>query len=380
MRRQLERIEHDPRALLDRELRRDRGVDAPTLGRTDVVVERRPHDRVAELVAAGGLEQQPCLHEPVEGAGDVVLALGEQAGDEPEMAEREPGEHRHHLRQLHIDRRPGEQPPQQRRAGSQPGCRRADHEAGPPVAHHDRTALGERLRHLLREERVAVRRHVHRLGERVVGCGAENTGDQRSRLVAIERFEIEQGGAPFGGHGLDQPLDIGLEARPQREDDEHRHIDQPCEQRRHRQRLAVGDVEVLEHDDRGAVRREGAAHHQAGRKHSLKLIVSMLVDGGAQLRAVVGWEPSEEIAEGGVRDPTVEVVGAAGDDTVPELASAAGKLGDEARLADAGLAAHEERDRRATLHPLQQLETDGQVELPPDQQRNHCRQRTSGQM
>jgi hypothetical protein len=90
---QVEDVEDDAGAALGPKLGGDRRVDAATLRRADVVVERGAHDRVGELVAAiGRVGQQPRLDQAVERPGHLVLRHARKALGQPEVAEGEPPE------------------------------------------------------------------------------------------------------------------------------------------------------------------------------------------------------------------------------------------------------------------------------------------------
>ena len=250
---QLRHVEHEPGAPVLGQLGGDRGVDPAPPGRADVLVQGGPHDRVGELVPAlGGPRDQPGPDQPVERGPHLRRRLPGQPLHQRQVPQREPAEHRHHLRQLDIPAGTAEQPPQQ--PGPRPGRhhRGPRPQPGPPAVDGDRLGVRVRLDHLVGEERVAVAGREDGLGEPVVGRGGQHGGDQRLRLVPVQWFQVEGGAPAVVRHPFQQPLDLvavgGL--RAQRHHREHRYVGQPRQQRDQRDRLPVGDVQVLHHEQR----------------------------------------------------------------------------------------------------------------------------------
>jgi hypothetical protein len=74
--------------------RRDRGVNAPPLGRAEIVVQRVPHDRMRELEAAAGAPQEMGIHQGVEGDLDCGLIETRELFEEIQIVEIETPERR----------------------------------------------------------------------------------------------------------------------------------------------------------------------------------------------------------------------------------------------------------------------------------------------
>ena len=72
--------------------------------------------------------------------------------------------------------------------------------------------------------------------------------------MVVERLEVDRRPATVKRHALEEPLDIGgrLRPGPQGGDGEHADVGEAGDERREGQRFAVGDVQVLQHQDRGA--------------------------------------------------------------------------------------------------------------------------------
>jgi hypothetical protein len=379
---QLEHVEHHPGAALGRQLGGDGGVDALSFGWSDVVVDGRPHDRVAELVAARHLHQQAGLHQAVEGTTDLLQGRAGEALHQAQVAEREPPEDRQDLGQLGIGGCAADQPAEQGGTGPQRGRRRIGHEPGPAIGHHRPPGFGEGERQLLGEEGIALRGRVHDVGERLVGGGAEHGGDEGLGVVAVEGLEVDHRGPPVVSHLLEQPLELHSSARAKGDDGEHAHVGESGEEGDEGHRLAVGSVEVLEDEHERAGPGDGAQELDPGGEDAAE--VALLVGrgggvergphgvGGGQHRAaegaaVVEDEAGEHVPEQGVRDAVVEVVGPARQHRVAKAPGARRQLGHQPRLADPRRTPHQEPHRRAPLHPLELLQADGHVELASHQ-------------
>ena len=79
-----------------------------------------------------------------------------------------------------------------------------------PSSIDDGAAVGERLRRLAGEERVAAGWREHRVGQAGRRASAPSTAATRCLgLVAVERLEVDHRAAAVERHLLDQPLEVG---------------------------------------------------------------------------------------------------------------------------------------------------------------------------
>ena len=297
MRRQLEHVEDPTAATLDGQVGGDGGVDAPALGRTDVVVEPVAQDRVGELVApTGGVRQQARRDQPVERLGHTV---GRQPGEAPRQAEvvqREAPEHGHHLGQLEIGGGAEHEPPQQHGRPRQLRRRSAGHEPGPPVRDRHGAAVHQRLRHLAGEEGVAPAGPDHRVRQPVVELGPDHRGGERPGVGPVEGLEIDDRPPTLERHPLAELLELrGAPAGPQGHHGEDGQAGEPDQQRGQSQRLAVGHVDVLEDEDQRSPVRQGPEQPGGRREHLGQVLGvdlgAVALDGGAQPVRLVGAGP-----------------------------------------------------------------------------------------
>ena len=104
------------------------------------------------------------------------------------------------------------------------------------------------------------------------------------------------------------------------------------------------------------------------------------VDEGDQIGVQRGdGQAGDHVAEDRVRDALVQVVGAAHQHRVPDLAGPGDQLGHQPGLADARLAPDQQRRRCAALDALELLQSDGQVQLPAHQWRHLHRHQAPSQ-
>src|ERR687898_921657 len=308
-------------------------------------------------------------------------AFGPQPGEplgQSEVAQREPAEDGHHLRQLDVGGGAQEQPPQDRRRRTQVHGRCTGDEPGATAVDDDGAPVDERLRHLADEEGVAPAGVDHGVGHLIVERYADDGGRQRPGLLPVEGLEVDDGPPAVEGHPLAEPVELGgAVAESQSGDGEDREVGEADEQCRQRQRLAVGDVEVLEHQHDRSVVAHGADQPDGGGEHPRKVpgigsVVAGSLDLGPEGVAATGdvppeHQPGEHVAEHCERDAVVEIVCPTDHPRVGELLGPGDQLGDEPRLADAGLAADHQRRRRSALDALELLQGDLDVELASDE-------------
>ena len=210
MGRQLEHVEDPAAAPLHGQVGGDGGVDAPALGRTDVVVEPVAQDRVGEFVATTcGVRQQARRHEPVERLGHTVGRLSGEALRQAEVVQREAAEHGHHLGQLEVVGGAEHEPAQQRGRPRQLRRGGAGHEPGPPVRDRHGPAVHQRLRHLTGEEGVAPAGPDHRVRQPVVELGPDHRGGERTGVGPVEGLEVDDRPPSVERHPLAELLELG---------------------------------------------------------------------------------------------------------------------------------------------------------------------------
>ena len=213
------------------------------------------NDRVGELVApVAASGQQPRLDEAVERPGHRRRPTWPMSrSTSAEVAEREPTEDGHAPWPARRRRRC---PTNSRRSSAVDGRRptagaSATRRARPSVD-DDGAAVDERLRRLAGEERVAAgwprtpRRSARRRAR-------ADDGRRPSAWVSCRSSGSRSTTAPRPSNAICSTSRSRSVAPPpgsQRDDREHGHVGEPDEQAAERQGVAVGDVEVLEHQHR----------------------------------------------------------------------------------------------------------------------------------
>jgi hypothetical protein len=134
----------------------------------------------------------------------------------------------------------------------------------------------------------------------------------------------------------------------------------------HRRCLRAQRAEDLDgpRQDQREMRVSGRSARRRGRIEAL----AERVDPGAK-RAGGDGDPSEQVAEEPVRDPMVELVGAAGDRSQPLLLTPSENLGGQPRLADAGVASDQQACGAAVPDLVQLVEREGELLLASDELR-----------
>jgi hypothetical protein len=377
-----ERLGHPVRRLpVVRQLRRRRRARKAGVGAQRVrerEVKRCPLAR--EQVGVGGLLQQGVA----EGVAVVVL-------DEHVVG---------HGRAQRLEQRLLGQPRDRRdqpMAGS-PAARRGDAQhrarvvgqALQPQAEDLAQVRGQRTRRsggggqqLLREERVALAARVQARDHRGLGRASEDAGDLRGELREREGLDLDalddRAALLLGQERAQRVAAMQLVAAVGAHEQQAL-VAQPAQQRRKElERGAVRPVDVLDREDHG---RPGRQPVQQRPQQSEEARLRQRLAGGRQVlkvrarrlaRAQLGQQPgqiavgrADELLEGGGLELAGESAQRRGDRGVGELPRAEGRavaahhactahggvaleLAQEPRLADAGLAGHEDRRRRAAL-------------------------------
>ncbi len=316
--------------------------EAQAPGRARRVLDELTHQRGVEVL------QRPCARRPRHA---VERRQGELAALD-----------RRDLQQRAGGRRQGQQPPADRVAhavGQRRACARVQWLAEAPLG-------GQQAHHLVGVERVAVGQLQQRAHELVRGLAAAAVQDQGAQVDVGEAGEVQA--APEARQLAVDRLDLRVATGARvvmGGDDEHRH---PGEHPRHegqqQQRGLVGGLQVVDHDEQGALGAQRAQEQRDGVEQGEARAVGLQglgdlgqvealahLGGEAADPAGAGTQPPAQLVVGGARGQLADhlhpgpeggraaAVPAAGpDDARPGAPRLLAEGLGQARLADPGLA------------------------------------------
>ena len=274
----------------------------------------------------------------------VQLELAPEDGGELERAQR-------------VGRHGLDPPPHQlAHAARDPALRGAHQERH--LDHEVRVALGDR--HDLRDGGL-LELALEVVAEQRAHVGRLEPGQRLRPAQAAERYERAQ---PFG-------ILARLVGAGRRDQQDPRRLELARDELEQAERPDVGPVEVVDHEHQ----RPGLRERGERRAHPLeelearagRLGVRAAV-AGAQLRGELGQtRAAERLREGPVDRRALAVVAAAPRDVGPALARGGSERRGDARLADAGLAEHDDQPARARKGGLQLSPQSRELALAADQ-------------